>query len=91
MPDRPLKARIGNALQLGFTARGYDGRSRPAYARYMATFGSNFLSNTWRVHSEANVEGALVRTAGDFAGRMAANAWDEFWPDVKKRVLYKPD
>ena len=89
VPDRPVKARIGNALQLGFTARGYDRRFRPAYARYMATFGNSFFSNTWRVHSEANVEGALVRTAGDFAGRMAANAWDEFWPDVKKRVLHK--
>jgi hypothetical protein len=89
VPDRPLNARIGNALKLGFTARGYDGRFRPAYARYMAAFGNSFLSNTWRVDSEANVEGALVRTAGDFAGRMTANAWDEFWPDVKKRLLHK--
>jgi hypothetical protein len=91
VPDRPLNARIGNALQLGVTARGYNGRFKPAYARYIAELGNNFLSNTWRVHSEANADGALVRTAGDFAGRIAANAWDEFWPDVKNRVLHKPN
>ena len=39
VPDRTVKVRIGNALQLSFTARGYDGRFRPAYARYMAAFG----------------------------------------------------
>jgi hypothetical protein len=88
VPDRPFKARTGNVVQLTFAARGYDSSFRPAYARYMATFGNEFLSNTWRVHSEANAQHALLRTAGDLAGRMAANAWEEFWPDVKKRVFY---
>jgi hypothetical protein len=89
VPDRPFKSRAGNVVQLTFTARDYDGSFRPAYARYGATFGNSFLSNTWRVHSEANAQHALLRTAGDFAGHMAANAWEEFWPDVKKRVFNK--
>jgi hypothetical protein len=89
VPQRPLKSRIGNVARLTFTARDYDGSFGPAYARYVATFGNEFLSNTWRVQSEANSHGALLRTAGDFAGRMAANAWDEFWPDVKKRFSRK--
>jgi hypothetical protein len=88
VPDRPFRSRTENVLQLTFAARGYDGSFGPAYARYAASFGNNFLSNTWRVHSEANAQHALLRTAGDFAGRMAANAWEEFWPDVKKRVLH---
>jgi hypothetical protein len=87
VPGRPFKTRTGNVVQLAFAARGYDGSFRPAYARYAASFGNNFLSNTWRVHSEANAQHALLRTAGDFAGHMAANAWEEFWPDVKKRVF----
>lgn len=88
VPDRRLKSRLGNVVQLTFTARAYDGSFEPAYARYVATFGNEFLSNTWRVQSEANSRDALLRTAGDFAGRMAANAWQEFWPDVKKRVFH---
>jgi hypothetical protein len=54
-----------------------------------AILGSNFLSNTWRVHSEANAHDALLRASGGFAGRMAANAFEEFWPDIKKRIFRK--
>jgi hypothetical protein len=89
VPNRPLKHRVGNVVRLTFVARGYGGSFGPAYARYMATVGNNFLSNTWRVHSEANAQHALLRTGGDFAGRMAANAFEEFWPDVKKRVFHQ--
>jgi len=88
MPDRPFKARVGNVVRLTFVSRGDHGSFGPAYARYMALFGNNFVSNSWRVHSEANSHDALLRTAGDFAGRMVANAWQEFWPDVKKRVFH---
>jgi hypothetical protein len=89
VPDRPFKTRTGNVVRLTFTSRAHDGSFRPAYARYAASFGNNFLSNTWRVQSEANAQHALLRTVGDFAGRTAANAWEEFWPDVKRRVFTK--
>ena len=89
VPDRPLKARVGNVVRLAFAARGGDKTFRPAYARTMAIFGNNFLSDTWRVHSEANAQDALLRTSEGFAGRMAANAFEEFWPDVKKLVFHK--
>ena len=54
-----------------------------------AIFWSNFHSNTWRVHSEANAHDALLRASGSFAGRVAANAFEEFWPDIKKRIFRK--
>ena len=87
--DRPFKARVGNVVRLTFVARRDDGSYGPAYARYMAIGGNNFLSNTWRVHSEANTHDALLRTAEGFAGRVALNVFEEFWPDVKKRVFHK--
>jgi len=87
--DRPFGARIGNVVRLTFVARSDDGSYGPAYARYMAIAGNNFLSNTWRAHSEANVQDALLRTAEGFAGRMAVNAFEEFWPSVKKRIFVK--
>ncbi len=89
VPDRPLKTRFGNAVRLTFVARGYSGSFRPAYARYIAISGNNFLSNSWRVQSEANTKDALLRTAEGFAGRMVANTFEEFWPDIKKYVFHK--
>jgi hypothetical protein len=87
-PGRTLESRAGNIVRFTFLARRDTGSIGPAYARYTATLGNNFLSNTWRVHSEANTQEALLRTAEGFAARMVANAWDEFWPDIKKRVLH---
>jgi hypothetical protein len=89
VPDRPFNARIKNVVRLTFAARSEDGSFGPAYARCTAILGSNFLSNTWRVHSEANAHDALLRASGGFAGRMAANAFEEFWPDIKKRIFRK--
>jgi len=91
VPGRAFKARIRNVVRLTFTARGHNGNLGPAYARYMAIFGSSFLSNTWRVQSEANTRDALLRTSEGFAGRMAANAFAEFWPDIKMHVFHKRD
>lgn len=79
----PFKARLANVVRLTFVARRVDGSYAPAYARYAAISGSNFLSNSWRPSSEANTQGALVRIGAGFAGRMAVNAFEEFWPSVR--------
>jgi len=91
VPERSFKARLGNVVQLTLAARGDAGSFGPDYARYMAIVGSNFLSNTWRVHSEANAHDALLRASEGFAGRMAANAFEEFWPSVERRIFHKRD
>jgi hypothetical protein len=87
--DRPFKSRIANIVRLTFVARGDDGSYGPAYARYMGIAGNNFLSNTWRVPSEANTHDAMLRTAEGFAGRMAQNAFEEFWPDIKQLIFHR--
>jgi hypothetical protein len=89
VPQQAFKFRVGNVARLTFLARNESGRSEPAYARYIGIVGSNFLSNTWRVHSEANVKDAVLRSSEGFAGCMAANAFKEFWPDVKRHVFHK--
>jgi hypothetical protein len=88
-PERPFRSRVGNVVRLAFIARGFDGSFGPAYARYVAILGDNFLSNSWRVHSEANSRDALLRTSEGFGGVLASNAFEEFWPDVKKRVFHR--
>jgi hypothetical protein len=85
----PFKKRLANVVLLSFTARNRSGRLIPAYARYIAIPGNNFLSNTWRVSSEATTSAALSRTGYGVLGEVASNAWNEFWPDVKRKVFGK--
>ena len=59
----------------------------PAYSRYISIPGNNFLSNTWRADSEADVSHALERTLTGFLGEMASDAFAEFWPDVRKHLF----
>jgi hypothetical protein len=89
VPDRPFQARVGNVVRLAFAARGGSGSFGPAYARYMTILGDNFLSNSWRVRSEANSHDALLRASEGFGGVLAGNAFEEFWPDIKKLVFHK--
>jgi hypothetical protein len=91
VPDRSFRARVGNVIRLTFAARGGHGSFGPAYARYMALVGNNLVSNTWRVNSEANTHDALLRTSEGFGGLLAGNAFEEFWPDIKKRIFHRRD
>lgn len=87
--DLPFHRRVRHVVLLSLAARNRSGQLRPAYARYIAIPGSNFLSNTWRVRSEATTSEAWERTGYGFAGEVAHNAVIEFWPDVKRLVFRK--
>lgn len=88
---RPFGERVKNVIDLTFRAYRPDGDRHLAYARYVATAGNNFLSNTWRVPSESDWQHALERTAEGFAGRAISNAFSEFVPEVWRRVWRQPD
>ncbi len=86
--DASFGRRVGHIVKWTFLAPNRDGDLRPAYARYVAIAGSNALSNTWRVESEANTDHLLERTALGFLSHMAGNTWDEFWPDAKRKLFH---
>jgi hypothetical protein len=79
--------RIRNVVEMSFLAHNRIGQVSPAYARYVAMPGNNFLSNTWRADSEANNRAAAERTALGFLGLMGKNAFTEFWPDLNRRIF----
>jgi hypothetical protein len=83
---QPFAERVRQIVRMTFLARSADGGTMPAYARYAAIAGSNFLSNTWRVSSEADTQHALTRIGWGFGGRMASNAFREFWPSVRGAI-----
>jgi hypothetical protein len=83
--------RTKNIVDLTFRAYHPDGERHLAYARFVAVFGNNFLSNTWREQSEADWQHALIRTAEGFGGRAVSNAVSEFVPLVWRKVHHRPD
>jgi hypothetical protein len=87
----PLGTRVKNVVDLTFRAYHDGGDRHPAYARYVAIFGNNFLSDTWRVQSEADWQHAMVRSAEGFGGRLLSNAVSEFLPQVWRKIRKKPD
>ena len=86
IPYASFGRRVRHVVAMTFLAPNGQGGLRPAYARYAAITGNNFLSNTWRAPSEATNDRAMIRTSLGFLGRMAGNAFDEFWPDVKRMM-----
>jgi hypothetical protein len=82
--------RIKNVADLTFRAYQPDGERHLAYARFVATFGNNFLSNTWRTQSEADWQHAMIRTAEGFGARAVSNAVSEFVPLIWRSMHHKP-
>ena len=82
-----IRKRVRHVAKMTFLAPGRDGRLRPAYARYTALVGNNTLSNAWRVESQTSLDDTVVRCVVGVAGRMAGNAFAEFWPDVTRRLF----
>ncbi len=80
-----FRHRMSHVAKMTFYAKNREGRSVPAYARYTAIGGSNFLSNSWRPDSDATAGHAGIRIGLGFLGRFGSNAYYEFWPDIKSR------
>jgi hypothetical protein len=88
-PGTSTRRRIVRAAKWTFLARDSDGQMGPAYARFIAIPAAAGISNIWRPSSETGFDNFAERTAFGFAGHFGGNVWNEFWPDVKKRVLRK--
>ena len=89
--DALFGGRVWNAIKLTFMARYSDGHFAPAYARLIAVPGNNLLSNTWRAPSETHVGDVALRSLLGILGRMAANEFVEFWPDVRRRIAHSKE
>lgn len=81
-----FKARVWSTIQQTVMAQRADGSLQPAYARYAAITGGNFISNAWRPDSGATVQGAIIRTGYGFLGRLAGNAFTEFSGDAWRKI-----
>jgi hypothetical protein len=84
-----LKSRLGHVVKWTVVAPDRSGELRPAYARFIAFSGSSFISNAWREPGDTNVEHSFVRVGFALLGRMGSNAFDEFWPDTRRKLFHR--
>jgi hypothetical protein len=82
----PVRARFGHAAKTVFLAERRDGHHAPAWARYAANTLNNVIENTWLPPSMTTPGQTTYRSLSGFAGRFAGNLWEEFWPDVQRRL-----
>ena len=59
-------------------------RSRIRYAAVTV----NLIENAWLPPSVTTPSQTILRCATGFAGRLAGNLFEEFWPDVKRRFIH---
>jgi hypothetical protein len=88
-PGAPFAQRLGHAAKMTFLAQNRNGGLMPAYARFVAIPGSNFISNAWRAPGDDSAGNAAVRIGLGFFGRFGSNTFDEFWPDVKQKMFHR--
>jgi hypothetical protein len=83
-----FKSRLGHVAEWTVAAPGRDGEMHPAYARLIAFSGGNYISNGWRAQSDTDAEHSLGRIGFSLLGRMGRNAFEEFWPDTKRKLFH---
>jgi hypothetical protein len=88
-PSASFGQRLGYAAKMTFMAEDRAGGLMPAYARFVAIPGSNFLSNAWRTPGDDTADRATIRTGLGFLDRFGSNVFDEFWPDFKQKLFHR--
>lgn len=64
-----------------------DGRLAPAWGRFTGIVVGNLVENSWLPPSARTRRVMTIRLLDGLLDRLAGNAWDEFWPDVREHVL----
>lgn len=78
--------RAHHALVATVLAPRRDGHVALAWARFGAIGGAIEIQNAWLPPSARTPGATAWRVADDLIWRAAANVWDEFWPDIRRRL-----
>jgi len=83
---RGIWPRARYAIKTAFVAQRRDGHLAPAWGRYAGNLVNNVIENASLPPSVTTAQQTIFRSALGLVGRLGGNAWDEFWPDVYKRL-----
>lgn len=82
--------RTGQAILNTFRTRKDDGVTvEPNYARFLAAYGTGFVSRTWYPPGYRSSGDALVAGTMSLGLDAGLSVFYEFWPDIKHKVLHK--
>lgn len=87
---RGIGARARYAIKTAFVAPRGDGHLAPAWGRYAGNTINNVIENAWLPPSATTPGQTIYRSALGFLTRIGSNAWEEFWPDVQRRLQRRP-
>ncbi|MEK7405993.1 MAG: hypothetical protein AAB225_12865 [Acidobacteriota bacterium] len=85
--ERGFWKRTRYAIAHTIIARGRDGKDHFASARLASLYGSAFLANTWYPDRLNTTRHALARGTISVGWGVAENVFDEFWPDIKRKLF----
>ena len=74
-----------------FVSRAPGGGSMPAYGRFAGVYGAAFIANYWEPPSQANTAHALQRGSTALLSSVGWRIFEEFWPDLRQKVLRRPN
>jgi len=74
------------AIKTAFVTQRRDGRLHPACGRYVSNTVDNVIENTWLPPSATTAGQTIGRSATAFATRIGGNVFEEFWPDIWRRL-----
>jgi hypothetical protein len=83
---RGVRPRVQYALKTAFLAERRDGRLAPAWGRYAGNVFNNLIENRWLPPSATTPWETALRSADGMVTRMLGNLWEEFWPEVRRRI-----
>ena len=81
-----IGSRLGYAMKTVVLAPRHDGHLAPAWGRFAGTVGSNVVKNAWLPSRMTTPKGTAGRVATGLLGRLATNVWEEFGPDLRRRL-----
>jgi hypothetical protein len=84
---QPFARRVRNVIRMTFVSYRGDRNPAPRSPGSIGISGSGFLAASWRGNNKANVHDTALRTFTGFLGRMGSIAFQEFSPDVKRRIF----
>jgi hypothetical protein len=85
--DSDIRERVRNTFRYVLMTRTREGHLRFGYARLLAVVGGNTISHAWLPPSGRTAGATLERVGYAYLGRLAVNAFLEFWPDIRHYVF----
>jgi hypothetical protein len=79
-------SRLGYAMKTAVLAPRPDGHLAPAWGRFAGVVGSNVAKDAWLPSRMTTPKGTAGRIATGLLGRLATNLWEEFGPDLRRRM-----